>query len=125
VVGFKAGVGYPLLERFAVPQAPATARFRLKADWTIGLPGWEGVLVRLVSYRLPEGKLIRVLTDRFDLSALSVARLYKERWTLENGWKWVKQRFKLKHPLRESENALPVENREHLGYRFVVARLQT
>jgi hypothetical protein len=30
---------------------------------------------------LPDGKLIRVLTDRFDLSALSVAQLYKERWS--------------------------------------------
>jgi hypothetical protein len=73
------------------------------------LPGWEGVLLRLVSYRLPDGKLIRVLTDRFDLSALSVAQLYKERWTIENWWKWVKQMFKIKRPLGNSENALPVQ----------------
>jgi hypothetical protein len=32
---------------------------------------------------LPDGKLIRVLTDRFELSALSVAQLDKERWTIE------------------------------------------
>jgi putative transposase len=109
VVRFKEGVGYRILERFAVPQAPATAGFRLTSDWTIRLPGWEGVLLRLVSYRLPEGKLIRVLTDRFDLSALSVAQLYKERWTIENWWKWVKQMFKIKRPIGESENALPVQ----------------
>jgi IS4 transposase len=109
VVRFKEGVGYRILERFAVPHAPATAGFRLTSDWTIRLPGWEGVLLRLVSYRLPDGKLIRVLTDRFDLSALSVAQLYKERWTIENGWKWVKQMFKIKRPLGESENALPVQ----------------
>jgi Transposase DDE domain len=109
VVRFKAGVDYRILERFAVPQAPATAGFRLTSDWTIRLPGWEGVLLRLVSYRLPDGKLIRVLTDRFDLSALSVAQLYKERWTIENWWKWVKQMFKIKRPIGESENALPVQ----------------
>lgn len=109
VVRFKAGVGYRILERFAVPQAPATAGFRLTSDWTIRLPGWEGVVLRLVSYRLPDGKLIRVLTDRFDLCALSVAQLYKERWTIENWWKWVKQMFKIKRPLGESENALPVQ----------------
>src|SRR5215218_2397446 len=109
VVRFKEGVGYRILERFAVPQAPATAGFRLTSDWTIRLPGWEGVLLRLVSYRLPDGKLIRVLTDRFDLSALSVAQLYKERWTIENWWKWVKQMFKIKRPLGNSENALPVQ----------------
>jgi DDE family transposase len=109
VVRFKEGVGYRILERFAVPQAPATAGFRLTSDWTISLPGWEGVLLRLVSYRLPDGKLIRVLTDRFELSALSVAQLYKERWTIENWWKWVKQMFKIKRPLGNSENALPVQ----------------
>jgi Transposase DDE domain len=109
VVRFKEGVGYRILERFAVPQAPVTAGFRLTSDWTIRLPGWEGVLLRLVSYRLPDGKLIRVLTDRFDLSALSVAQLYKERWTIENWWKWVKQMFKIKRPIGESENALPVQ----------------
>jgi DDE family transposase len=109
VVRFKAGVDYRILERFAVPQAPATAGFRLTSDWTIRLPGWEGVLLRLVSYRLPDGKLIRVLTDRFDLSALSVAQLYKERWTIENWWKWVKQMFKIKRPIGERENALPVQ----------------
>jgi hypothetical protein len=109
VVRFKDGVGYCILERFAVPHAPATAGFRLTSDWTIRLPGWEDVLLRLVSYQLPDGKLIRVLTDRFDLSALSVAQLYKERWTIENWWKWVKQMFKIKCPLGESENALPVQ----------------
>src|ERR687895_103715 len=109
VVRFKEGVGYCILERFAVPHAPATAGFRLTSDWTIRLPGWESVVLRLVSYQLPDGKLIRVLTDRFDLSALSVAQLYKERWTIENWWKWVKQMFKIKRPLGESENALPVQ----------------
>jgi hypothetical protein len=109
VVRFKAGISYRILERYAVPQAPAMAGFRLTSDWTISLPGWEGVLLRLVSYQLPAGKLIRVLTDRFDLSAVSLAQLYKERWTIENGWKWVKQMFKIKRPLGNSENALPVQ----------------
>jgi hypothetical protein len=109
VVRFKEGVGYHILDRFPVPQAPATAGFRLTSDWTISLPGWEGGVLRLVSYRLPDGKLIRVLTDRFELSAVGVAQLYKERWTIENWWKWVKQMFKLKRPLGNSENALPVQ----------------
>ena len=109
VVRFKAGVGYRLLGRFAVAPAPDTAGFRLTSDWTIRLPGWEGLVLRLVSYQLPDGKLIRVLTDRFDLSALSIAQLYKERWSIENWWRWVKQMFKIKRPLGNSENALPVQ----------------
>jgi hypothetical protein len=109
VVRFKDGIHYRILDRFAVPAASVSAGLRLRSDWTISLPGWEGVLMRLVSYQLPDGKLIRVLTDRFDLSALSVAQLYKERWTIENWWRWIKQMFKLKRPLGESENALPVQ----------------
>lgn len=109
VVRFKAGINYRILERFPVPEAPAEAGFRLTSDWTISLPGWEGVLLRLVSYQLSDGKLIRVLTDRFDLSAVSVAQLYKERWTIENWWRWIKQMFKIKRPLGQSENALPVQ----------------
>jgi FOG: Transposase and inactivated derivatives len=109
VVRFKAGVNYRILQRDPVPEAAQGAGLRLKADWMICLPGWEGMVLRLVSYRLPDGKLIRVLTDRFELSALSVAQLYKERWTIEHWWKWVKQMFKIKRPLGETENALPVQ----------------
>ena len=41
------------------------------------LPGWDAdLLLRLVSYQLSDGKLIRVLTSRHDLTALSIAQLY-------------------------------------------------
>jgi Transposase DDE domain len=109
VVRFKDGVNYRILERRPVPVAPSTAAIRLRSDWMVCLPGWPGVVLRLVSYTLPDGKLIRVLTNRFDLSALSVAQLYKERWKIEQWWKWIKYVFKIKEPLGRSENALPVQ----------------
>ena len=109
VVRLKHGVNYRVLERYAVAAAPQSAGLRLRSDWTVSLPGWEGVVLRLVSYQLPDGKLIRVLTDRFDLTAASVAQLYKERWAVENWWKWIKQMFKIKQPLGRSEQALPVQ----------------
>jgi Transposase DDE domain len=58
VVRFKAGVSYRILDRFPVPQTLQSAGFRLTSDWTISLPGWEDMVLRLVSYRLPDGKLI-------------------------------------------------------------------
>lgn len=109
VVRFKDGVNYRIVERRPVPAAPSTAGIRLRSDWKVCLPGWPEVMLRLVSYQLPDGKLIRVLTNRFDLSALSVAQLYKERWTIEQWWKWIKYVFKIKEPLGRSENALPVQ----------------
>jgi Transposase DDE domain len=109
VVRFKKGVHYRILERFDPGQAPDGAGIRLLSDWTVSLPGWPEVVLRMVSYELPHRKLIRVLTDRFDLTALSVAQLYKERWKIENWWKWVKSMFKVKEPLGRSPNALPVQ----------------
>jgi hypothetical protein len=109
VVRFKKGVGYRILERFDPGLAPDGSGIRLLSDWTVSLPGWPEVVLRMVSYELPHRKLIRVLTDRFDLSAFSVAQMYKERWKIENWWKWVKSMFKVKEPLGRSPNALPVQ----------------
>jgi hypothetical protein len=109
VVRFKQGVSYRILARRPVAVAPASTGLTLRSDWSVSLPGWPEVVLRLVSYQLPDGKLIRILTDRFDLTALSVAQLYKERWTIENWWRWLKRLYKIKEPLGTSQKALPLQ----------------
>jgi hypothetical protein len=54
-------------------------------DWAKYLEhaGTAKITLRLVSYQLTDCKLIRVLTDRHDLSVLSIALLYKERRIIE------------------------------------------
>jgi hypothetical protein len=111
VLRFKDGVDFKIIERRLIPEFKLPAGIRaITSDWTVILPGWDDdIILRLVSYRLTDGKLIRVLTDRHDLSALSVALLYKERWTIENWWRWLKRVYKIKEPLGRSENALPLQ----------------
>jgi IS4 transposase len=111
VIRFKDQVAYRILERHQIPDCKLPTGMRaLRSDWTIILPGWDQeLLLRLVSYQLSDGKLIRVLSDRHDLSALSIAQLYKERWTIENWWRWLKRLYKVKAPLGRSENALPLQ----------------
>ena len=111
VLRFKDGVDFKIIERRLIPEFKLPAGIRaITSDWTVIRPGWDGdIILRLVSYRLTDGKLIRVLTDRHDLSALSVALLYKERWTIENWWRWLKRVYKIKEPLGRSENALPLQ----------------
>lgn len=111
VIRLKQHVEYRILERHPLPDLKLPAGMRaICSDWTILLPGWDrDLILRLVSYQLTDGKLIRVLTDRHDLSALSIAQLYKERWTIENWWRWLKRLYKVKEPLGRSENALPLQ----------------
>ena len=38
-----------------------------------------------------------------------MAQLDKERWTIENWWRWLKRRHKVKESLGRSEDALPLQ----------------
>jgi IS4 transposase len=89
VIRLKQRVEYRVLERHEIPELTLPAGMRaIRSDWTILLLGWDReIILRLVSYQLTDGKLICVLTDRHNLSALSIAQLYKERWTIENWWR--------------------------------------
>lgn len=109
VVRLKKGVCYRILQRYDPGHASEGAGIRMLSDWDVSLSGWPGVVLRMVSYQLPHRQVIRVLTDRFDLTAVSVTQMYKERWKIENWWRWVKSMFKVKEPLGRSPNALPVQ----------------
>jgi Transposase DDE domain len=108
VVRLKRGLHWRVVARRPVPLGPHGGVY-LRGDQTIRLAGWPEVEVRLVSYQLPDYRWVWVLTDRFDLTASSIARLYKERWKIENWWKWLKTMLKIKRPLGEGANALPLQ----------------
>jgi Transposase DDE domain len=63
-------------------------------DWAKYLEhaGAAKITLRLVSYQLTDGKLIRVLTDHHELSAISIALLYKKRRTIETLFGALKSR---------------------------------
>lgn len=66
--------------------------------------------LRRVKYRDIElGKTFVFLTNNFDISALEVALLYKNRWKIELFFKWIKQHLKIKSFWGESENAVKVQ----------------
>lgn len=49
------------------------------------------------------------LTNAFDLTALQVALLYKNRWQVELFFKWLKQHLKIKKFRGTSENAVRIQ----------------
>ena len=66
--------------------------------------------LRRVSFRDPETGLHLVfLTNRFDLPALTVAAIYKQRWQIELFFKWLKQNLTVKHFFGNSENAVKAQ----------------
>nr|WP_258164940.1 IS4 family transposase [Desulfobacca acetoxidans] len=74
-----------------------------------GLHSYQGTL-RRVQYRDPEtGKEYVFLTNRFDLFALAIADLYRQRWQIELFFKWVKQNLKIKTFYGTSRNAVLIQ----------------
>jgi hypothetical protein len=108
VVRLKQSMPWQVVARRPVPLGPHSGVY-LRGDQTVRLAGWPDVELRVVSYQLPDYRWVFVLTDRFDLTASSVAQLYKERWKIEHWWKWMKAMLKIKQPLGESATALPLQ----------------
>ena len=87
----------------------------LRCDQIIGLSGVKTKKqypekIRRVRYRDPEtGKSLVFITNHFDLPALSIARIYKNRWQIELFFKWIKQNLRIKVFYGTSENAVKTQ----------------
>ncbi len=63
--------------------------------------------LRRVKYHDPDtGNILTFYTNDFDLPAIVVAELYKQRWQVELFFKWIKQHLKIKTFYGYSENAV-------------------
>jgi IS4 transposase len=65
--------------------------------------------LRLVEYYDAEKDLHLVfLSNNFEVSALEIARLYKNRWQIEVFFKWIKQNLVIKKLWGHSQNAVKI-----------------
>lgn len=84
----------------------------LTCDQTIELTGIKPQRIgmaklRRVGYRDPmTGQLYEFITNNFQLSAKTIADIYKERWQVELFFKWIKQNLKIKAFIGNSKNAI-------------------
>ena len=66
--------------------------------------------LRLVGYIDKQtNKEFTFLTNNFQLSAYTIAQIYKSRWQIEIFFKWIKQNLKIKSFLGTSKNAVLVQ----------------
>lgn len=65
--------------------------------------------LRLVEYYDEEKDLLLVfLSNNFEVSALEIAKLYKNRWQIEVFFKWIKQNLVIKKLWGHSQNAVKI-----------------
>jgi putative transposase len=102
----KSNAVYRVIERRVVNKKQG-----LCSDQTILLTGFRGKNcphpLRRIGYRDPETKKHYVfLTNNFNLSAKTIADIYKERWQIEIFFRWIKQNLKIKAFIGNSRNAV-------------------
>jgi Transposase DDE domain/Domain of unknown function (DUF4372) len=73
------------------------------------LKNYSNKLRRIKYYDQEKNKIFVYLTKNFELSALQIALLYKQRWQIELFFKWIKQHFQLKTFWGTSQNAVRIQ----------------
>jgi putative transposase len=70
-----------------------------------------GIPLRLIEIRHPSNteKAFYIVTNAVEASASSIAGWYKERWSIELLFKWLKQNLKIRRFLGESRNAIMIQ----------------
>lgn len=87
----------------------------LRSDKTIILTGIKSKQLYPQKLRLVEfyddvnDELLVFMTNNFEVSALDVANLYKNRWQIEIFFKWIKQNLTIKKFWGYSENAVRIQ----------------
>ncbi len=87
----------------------------IKCDQTIKLIGFYASkdypekLRRVKYYDTERDKTLTFLTNNFELSAIEITTLYKNRWFIELFFKWIKQHLKIKSFWGRSENAVKTQ----------------
>ena len=67
--------------------------------------------LRRIRYRDGDNnnKIYTFLTNHFDLPALTICALYRQRWQIELFFKWIKQHLRIKSFFGRSENAVKTQ----------------
>jgi hypothetical protein len=86
----------------------------LRSDRTIKLKGYKSKqlypeTLRMVEYYDDEKDTTLIfLSNNFEVSALEIAHLYRNRWQIEVFFKWIKQNLTIKKLWGHSENAVNI-----------------
>jgi hypothetical protein len=111
---------------YYVARAKCNVRFRvcssrvvdkrtgLRCDQTVRLTSgaaqrYPATLRRVRCYDEAHGRSLVFWTNQFDLPALTIAELYRQRWQVELFFKWIKYNLRIRHFLGLSPNAVRIQ----------------
>jgi hypothetical protein len=103
------------MDAHRVYSAPVDKTTGLICDQTIALDGfypkqYHPEHLRRIRFKDPDtGKTLVFLTNQFNVPALTICTLYKNRWSVELFFKWVKQHLRIKRFYGTSENAVKAQ----------------
>jgi Transposase DDE domain/Domain of unknown function (DUF4372) len=98
-----------------VNSRPVDKTTGLRVDQTVRLTGvrssidYPQYLRYVVFYDAENNKRLGFFTNNFELSALTIALLYKCRWQVEIFFKWIKQHLRIKAFFGTNENAVKTQ----------------
>jgi hypothetical protein len=102
----------------------------LRGDKIIELNGYKSKQLypkslRLVEYYDYENEVeLSFLTNNFELTALEIANLYRNRWQIEVFFKWIKQNLTIKTLWGHSENAVNIHIWIAISTYLIVAKIK-
>lgn len=98
-----------------VYSAPNDRTLGVICDQTIAFNGYYASqeypeFLRRIRYKDAQtGKNLVFLTNNFQLPAMTIATMYKNRWQVELFFKWIKQNLRIRKFLGNSENAVKTQ----------------
>jgi len=103
----KANATYEMLQTKAVEQGSDIVKDEVILLKYRKLKIFRTVTLRLITFRDPiNGEVLEFLTNLMEVSAQTIAQLYKNRWVIKVFFKQLKQNFELKYFLSDSENGI-------------------
>ena len=87
----------------------------LRCDQVVVLTGlftpehYPDKLRKIAFYNKERDERLMLFTNNFQLSAATIAQLYKQRWKIELFFKWIKQHLRIKAFFGRSENAVKTQ----------------
>lgn len=92
------------MEEWALPEAAKIDR-DVKVTLGKGNKRMKNAL-RMIEITDSQGRPVRIITNRFDLTAEEIGDMYRSRWQIEIFFRWVKQNLKFTRFFGEDENAV-------------------